>query len=267
VSCANRAGSQKLIDKRRKMKDTKGAEYAMQISKEVWEQQPRVAPITKSKPPVIASSEAVMNRPITQPRTDMVGPSSRFHTTRPVQLGPPTMGNVGFSPMDHHDNDEHQDNKNGHIECTIDQRDVDLPITTPTLSNAPTTALAAPIRKESPTDSLATNYSLVAVTDSVNKTSITSSREHHETPAGVRRLSFDGTVATASARKKQKHCHDDDTTSVPYFGHDVAPLSSSIMTNIFQFVSESDLVSTSQVCDLWKLFQNHQYTKKGDTTT
>lgn len=38
VSCSNRAGSQKLIDKRRKMKDTAGAEYAMKIAQELWKQ-------------------------------------------------------------------------------------------------------------------------------------------------------------------------------------------------------------------------------------
>lgn len=98
--CANRAGSQKLIDKRRKMKDTKGAEYAMKISKEVWEQQQRVASIP-IKPPMISSREVVVNRPVVQHRTGAAGITSRLNTTRPVQLGLSTIGNVVFSPMDH----------------------------------------------------------------------------------------------------------------------------------------------------------------------
>jgi F-box domain len=246
VSCANRAGSQKLIDKRRKMKDTKGAEYAMKISKEVWEQQPRVAAIV-SKPPMITSRDAILNRPVVPHRTDATGKSSRFHSTRPLQLGPPTMGHVGFSPVD--PKNVKNDDGTSSTEKDVDKKGIAPPMTTPTVpvtATAPSTSIpSAP-----PAESNATN--IVAVTDSVNKTGIT--MEHAETPAGVRRLSFDSTT-TGSVKKKQKQCID-DTASVHFFGHELPPLSSSIMATIFQFLPESDIIHTSRVCELWKSFQN-----------
>lgn len=60
TGCENRAGSQKLIDKRRKMKDHKGAQYAMEMAQQVWRKQSG-APIAlrlDSKPPFLPPPRA-----------------------------------------------------------------------------------------------------------------------------------------------------------------------------------------------------------------
>lgn len=52
TGCSNRAGSQQLIDKRRKMKDFKGAQYAMEMAHQVWRKPATgVALRTESKQP------------------------------------------------------------------------------------------------------------------------------------------------------------------------------------------------------------------------
>lgn len=227
------------------MKDTKGAEYAMKISKEVWEQQPRGA--TVSKPPLISSRETNINRPVVQHRTDSFGKSSNLHTTRPAQLGPPTMGNVEFSPLD---NNSSKGDRANATENEESKKVLTQPIATPTVPVVP--AAPSTSNANSETSESMPAYA-VAVTDSVNKSGTTI--EHPGTPAGVRRLSFDSTT-TMSAKKKQKQCIDDTADAIHFFGRELPPLPSSVMATIFFFIAESDIIHTSRVCVLWESFKN-----------
>lgn len=109
--CMNRAGSQKLIDKRRKMKDSVGAEFAMREAEKTWKAQipqrkPQSLPPRRPPPP--------MQTPKTQADRDM---SSSSHATMPAPISahsashhyPPPhhylpymahpMGPIGYSPM------------------------------------------------------------------------------------------------------------------------------------------------------------------------
>lgn len=243
VSCSNRAGSQKLIDKRRKMKDTKGAEYAMQISKEVWEQQPRVASVA-SKPPLLTSKEATIQRPVVPHFTGDIDKFSRSLTTKPVQLGPPTMGNVEFSPME---NNVDEDDETSPAEKVDDKKVIEHTMATPAvISSKPSTSTT----NVYPSEPLPIN--VVTVTDSVNK--LGTSFEHPGTPAGVRRLSFDSTI-TDPVKKKQKQCID-DKKPLCFFGKELPPLPSSIMTTIYCFLPEVEIMQMSQVCTLWKSLQS-----------
>ncbi len=243
VSCSNRAGSQKLIDKRRKMKDTKGAEYAMQISKEVWEQQPRGASVA-SKPPLLTSKEATIHRPVVPHFTGDLDKLSRSLSTKPVQLGPPTKGNVEFSPME---NNLDEDDGTSPLEKFDDKKVIDHTMATPAVTSS---ILSASTANVNPSEPMPIN--VVTVTESVNKSGTTI--EHPGTPAGVRRLSFDSTT-TDPVKKKQKQCIDDNKP-LCFFGSELSPLPSSIMTTIFRFLPEAEITQMSQVCTLWKSLQS-----------
>ena len=217
----------------------------MQISKEVWEQQPRITSI--SKPPLLTSREATISRPVVPHRTDAPGKSLLMHSTRPVLLGPPAMGNVGFSPMD---NSSRQGDRTTLTENDVDnKKDLTQPIATPT---EPMVSTAASTLQSNVKSIELIPANAVAVTDSVNKSGTTIA--HAGTPVGVRRLSFDSTT-TVSVKKKQKQCID-NTAALHFFGPDVPTLPPYAMATIFQFLPGSDALHTSRVCVAWKSFQN-----------
>ena len=88
----NRAGSQKLIDKRRKMKDSVGADFAMREAEKTWRAQapqqrkPSVVPPRRVPPmPTPTSSQGAPGRP------GMPGPPPAMHH-RMVQPSPPSSG-------------------------------------------------------------------------------------------------------------------------------------------------------------------------------
>jgi hypothetical protein len=55
-NCSNYSGSQSLIDKRRKIKDVSGAQYAMQISEENWKGKASITPASGSRHPTPSPS-------------------------------------------------------------------------------------------------------------------------------------------------------------------------------------------------------------------
>jgi hypothetical protein len=81
VDCLNYAGSQALIDKRRKIKDQRGADFAMRVADEAWKGQPG----GPRKPPPSAP------RPSMQQQSQPSPASARFppHTMHPSPRGPP----------------------------------------------------------------------------------------------------------------------------------------------------------------------------------
>jgi hypothetical protein len=81
----NHAGSQKLIDKRRKMKDTKGTEFAMRVAQESW------------KGPHRGQPGGLSHRlPLASPANAGRHPHTFMH---PSYMGPPMMAHIGYSPM------------------------------------------------------------------------------------------------------------------------------------------------------------------------
>jgi len=105
----NYAGSQALIDKRRKIKDQRGADYAMRVADEAWKGKPPGIPLSARKvPPHPGSARR-------HPTPSPMGPGSRLphhmmHTTPrgppppphhphhpPHYMGPPMM--MGYPPM------------------------------------------------------------------------------------------------------------------------------------------------------------------------
>jgi hypothetical protein len=109
VDCLNYGGSQALIDKRRKIKDQRGADFAMRVADEVWKGQPG-GPRKPTAP-----------RPSMQQQPQPSPANARFppHTMHPSPRGPPPgypthymhqglmmgppmggpMAGMGYSPM------------------------------------------------------------------------------------------------------------------------------------------------------------------------
>lgn len=110
VECSNFAGSQKLIDKRRKIKDQRGAELAMKVAEQTWKgpqhQQHSARKLPVARPAVHGMRP--MPSPVATPggrlpmAMHMMHPSPSGHPyMRQMLMGPPH-GHMGYSPMGMH---------------------------------------------------------------------------------------------------------------------------------------------------------------------
>jgi hypothetical protein len=111
VDCLNYAGSQALIDKRRKIKDQRGADFAMRVADEAWKGQPG----GPRKPPPSAPRPKMLQQPLPSPATARFPPHPMHPSPRGpppgypthymhqgMMMGPPMggpMGGMGYSPM------------------------------------------------------------------------------------------------------------------------------------------------------------------------
>ena len=110
VECSNFPGSQKLIDKRRKIKDQPGAELAMKVAEQAWKgpqhQQHSARKLPVARPAVHGMRP--MPSPVATPggrlpmAMHMMHPSPSGHPyMRQMLMGPPH-GHMGYSPMGMH---------------------------------------------------------------------------------------------------------------------------------------------------------------------
>jgi len=113
VDCMNFAGSQKLIDKRRKIKDQRGAELAMKVAEQAWKgpQQSSARKMPVARPAVhgmrpMPSPVATPGGRMPMAMSHMMHPSPSghhsghpYHYNRPMMMGHPHMG---YSPMGMH---------------------------------------------------------------------------------------------------------------------------------------------------------------------
>lgn len=104
VDCLNYVGSQALIDKRRKMKDHRGAEMAMRIADEAWKGGTHSAPRGLNPRGLKPSPVGAQRAPPLPPMHPMMqpSPSPHHHRGQPpppphphYMMGPP----MGYSPM------------------------------------------------------------------------------------------------------------------------------------------------------------------------
>jgi len=107
VDCSNYAGSQRLIDKRRKMKDTKGAEFAMRMSDEAWKgkhvgQTPRARGMSSAT--ITATSSAAITPGSASLASSASRTSSHVHRGHSIPLPPPA-SHMMHSP--HHSHPSH----------------------------------------------------------------------------------------------------------------------------------------------------------------
>jgi len=251
VSCSNHAGSQKLIDKRRKMKDTKGADYAMKISKELWERgkaqrqkgPPQLPPQRLSiaspgglRSPMASmrSPEAPMSRGMPPPppqhphggfpppfvESSVSGPAYRSRS--PFMTSPVMGGRVGFSPM-------------GPGMGGFEQHGISPP--------APRKATSAVTAPKS-----ATKKSIKKVTPATAP----------RTP-GVR-LQFDPAVS----RQKRRRGDQEEPLAL-FFGNQVRPQPKTVALTVFSFLADEDFLSASLVCKEWsRVAMDRELWKFGD---
>ena len=120
MDCQNYAGSQALIDKRRKIKDQAGADFAMRVADEAWKGKSAGTGPIRSKPvptpsssskrsapsPMTASKSGRLSRPPMLHSTPRGAPHPRAGAPPPPPPPPPPhyMGHfmgppIGFSPM------------------------------------------------------------------------------------------------------------------------------------------------------------------------
>jgi hypothetical protein len=212
------------------MKDTKGVEYAMKISKEVWVQSiPGAATSVMRKPP------------LKQPLARGVAPQEYY--PRSARMGP--NASLDFSPV--------ENIERYHRMMDDDARfaEVRTPIDGPPIKSEP---IKSPMETSLTTILGQPTGPVAAVTvGTVPKEVDARNAERLRSPAGVRRLSFDST--SMSMRKKQKQEYFPKNESfVDIFGPDLPALPMSKSVYIFQFLSKSDLYHASLTSREWNIF-------------
>lgn len=225
VDCLNFAGSQALIDKRRKIKDQRGADFAMRVADEAWKsgraggarKLPPMNPSLARRPPA--------KSPGMHPSSHMMHPSPHgpppphYASMPPYYRGPhpyPHMGMpitpAGYPP---HHLPPHMQGQPPHGMY-------------PPMPGPPTSA-----RKESTTTAR-------PMPKSVTPASTTPKT------LGVR-VQFD----PASSRKKRKISPGQAEETLPIFGDKFPEQPKTAALAIFSFLSNDDLYNAGLVCKSW----------------
>jgi hypothetical protein len=231
-SCMNKAGSQKLIDKRRKMKDTRGAAFAMRVAEESWKGAHRQRSSSAGVPPHLRAPlppSAGGGRPSNQMMPHMMRPSPPGSHGRPQgppggngppqhympYLGPAHMGAIGYSPM-------------GVPPITPGYGDPRM--NDPRFSRPGPTVAPGSVARQ-------------AMKRPAQK--ITPGATTPRTP-GVRRA-FD----PAQSRKKRRKGKTEED-ALPFFGPSLPPQTKTAALVVFSFLSNQDVHKAAQVCRNWK---------------
>ena len=212
-SCSNFAGSQKLIDKRRKMKDLRGAEIAMRAAQEVWQNQssreartPQHGPSSTS--PVVSRHTPGMMMASVSPHTG----GTQIAPRAPYPSFIPNPSKMTFSPLGT------QPVTPGHTSAMqYRQSDFQAPRTT---NQGPLSTTKRTANKITPT-------------------------LPPRTPAV--RLQFD----PASSRKKRRKGNEAEAT-FPYFGPGAPEQPKTTALAVFSFLSNEDVYNAALVCKTWK---------------
>jgi hypothetical protein len=212
------------------MKDTKGVEYAMKISKEVWVQ---------SIPGAITSG--MRKPPMKQPLPRGVAPSAFY--PRAARLGP--NASLDFSPVGSIGEGYHR-----MMDDSARFTEVRTPVEAP---HTKTESIESPMETSVATVPGKATVSVVTITENTIPKEVDARKvERLRSPAGVRRLSFDST--SMSTRKKQKQEYfPNNEMFVDLFGPDLPALPISKSLYIFQFLSKSDLYHASLTSREWNI--------------
>jgi F-box-like len=268
-----------LIDKRRKMKDVKGAEYAMKIAKEKWEggsaaahSLPSTQTLIQNRAPTPSPAfrgHAVARTLVTQSAMRGVSGPSYYHT-RSVASEPRLVRHADFSPMDSairpYMPPSFSITPSGRQEARK----------RPTLKGEVSQLLPTGKHEQSSRKPPPTKDASHAVNSKATTPAEAPGPKHHTpeeatttapTPStasshgGVRRLFVDPSNS-ASLRKKRKlntlaFASNDsamvDTGEVLslYFGSKLPPQTRRSVLTIFSFLANADLYRASQVCKDW----------------
>lgn len=232
ADCLNYAGSQALVDKRNKMKDRPGAEYALRVSHEQW----KSGHATSGSKPL--AHPAHRRRPMPSP---IVGMQLPHHMVHPSPRGPPPQGSHGYpaSQQAHRLYYQHS-YPHGYppLGMPVTPGYHRPPVRMQPGESMPHSAYRAQHRNRSgscgkpmPTPITKDHLKTVAVSP--------------RTPAV--RKPFDPTTN----RKKRKVIPGEMEPTEPYFGNDFPQQPKITALAVFAFLSNDDLYHASLVCWRW----------------
>lgn len=236
LDCLNYAGSQALIDKRRKMKDRSGAEYALRVSDEQWKSgcgsSGRKAPAPQHRRHPIPS-------PVIMPP---------HHTMYPSPRGHPPQGNHGYSRL-------------------LPQRQYYMGMSTQMIAhghphsgyapmNMPVTpGYHRPAHRMVSVDGLphrlyrpSQNSRISSVAKPVAK--IATKDKHKSTAGSPKTPGIRKPFDPATSRKKRKTTDGESEPTEPYFGETRKQPKTTALA-VFSYLSNDDLYHASLVCRRW----------------
>lgn len=231
VDCLNYAGSQALIDKRRKIKDQRGADFAMRVADEAWKQGRAGAPRKPSAPPASASRHPPGKSPH-MPPPHMMHPSPRG----PIPPHGPPPGHphhlaYGMPPYMRGHPPPH-----GYPHMGMPLTPAGYPQHPPHMHGE----MYPPPHHGGPHPGMRKGELKRPPPNSVTPLSATP-----RTP-GVR-VKFD----PASSRKKRKISLGQDEATIPFFGMKFPAQPKTTALAIFAFLSNDDLYNAGLVCKSW----------------
>lgn len=235
ADCMNYRGSQALIDKRRKIKDQRGADFAMRVADEAWKQG-RGAPPPR-KPAAPAASGAQVRRPPSKSPAHMPPPHMMHPSPRGPHPHPGHRGHPAHPPHPYHHMYMHAPPP-GYPHMAI-------PMTPAGYPHHPPPHM---MPGESPH-----MYPPPHVHPGSGTRKDMKRPHHHVTPIastprtpGVR-AQFD----PASSRKKRKISPGQSEPTVPFFGNKFPQQPKTTALAIFSFLSNDDLFNAGLVCKSW----------------
>jgi len=251
VDCLNYAGSQALIDKRRKIKDRSGTEYALRVSDEQWKSG---SGTSGRKAPAPPHRRHPMPSPVIMPP---------HHTMYPSPRGHPPQGNHGYSRLppqrQYYMGPPTQMIAHGHPHPGYPP--MNMPVTPG--YHRPAHRMASgeglPHSMYRPPHNNRLSSAGKSVPKSSTKGNHKSTTGSPKTP-GIRKP-FD----PAMSRKKRNTTDGELEPTEPYFGETTKQPKTTALA-VFSFLSNDDLYHASLVCrrwgelafddELWKFHQN-----------
>lgn len=236
MDCLNYAGSQALIDKRRKIKDQRGADFAMRVADEAWKQGRAGVPRKPAAPAASAGRHPPGKSPSMShmPPPHMMHPSPRgpmpphgpppghphhiSYGMPPYMRGPPPphgYPHMGMPPLTPAGYPQHPPHMHGEM------------YPPPPHHGGPHPSMRKGELKRPPPNS------------------VTPLMATPRTP-GIR-VQFD----PASSRKKRKISLGQDEATIPFFGMKFPAQPKTTALAIFSFLSNDDLYNAGLVCKSW----------------
>jgi hypothetical protein len=223
ADCMNHAESQKLIDVRRRMKDHKGAEYAMKINHETWKK----GSLSNTAPPLRTTSPAFFGHHPSHPMGTLIHSAPHMHHhpgnphfVRTPYIGPSSMGTI-FSPM----------NVN--------------PVT-------PALGKRLGIYDDSPRKSKGSSVIKPEKLDEKRLSPLENKRPSRDiTPSSLTPKASVTTIENVTSPSKRKKTVTAEEKTFPYFGSTNAHQSKKTLQRILRYTSTADKYSLSQVSKLW----------------
>jgi F-box-like len=238
----NHADSQKLIDVRRRMKDIKGADFAMRINHETWKngsasRSSKTNMPTSLPPPVVFSKGSRMSIgskiPFSNEGTSLRKECVETTDSRPVYVGPRVEGIVAYSPF-----------KINAVTPGVSSQHSSQHLMSPQQIRSSPPIMFNTIQDSMP---IVSKISSKRPSKEITPTSSRASRRR------AIRTHFDDW----ESRKRRKK---DPIQQEPsgFFGPSKPELPKTIALAVFNFLSNVDIYTASQVCGSWSKVANDE---------